>query len=60
MRAYYLNADESWTYRPFASWKKDNVSWWLGDTSGWYAKNSTQVINDVSYAFNARGYWIEG
>ncbi|MBO4872850.1 MAG: hypothetical protein J5496_05505 [Lachnospiraceae bacterium] len=55
---YWLGADGAWTYTYKASWKKNASGWWYGDTSGWYAKNCTIMINDKLYTFNANGYWV--
>ena len=53
---YWINKDGTWTYEYKASWKKSNGKWWFGDTSGWYAKNTTIVIDGKSYTFDAKGY----
>ena len=53
---WWLNANGSWTYPYKASWKTNAKGKWFGDTSGWYAKDCTLMINDVSYTFDANGY----
>ena len=55
---YWIGSSGVWTYKPVGSWKgSDTSGWWFGDTSGWYAKNETLRIDDVSYTFDAAGYW---
>ena len=56
---YWISANGTWTYQPVGSWKQNNTGWWFGDTSGWYAKNETIKIDNVDYAFDEAGYWIE-
>ena len=56
---YWLNASGSWTYPYKASWKTNAKGKWFGDTSGWYAKNCSIVIDDVSCTFDANGYLIQ-
>ncbi len=54
---YWINKDGTWTYEYKASWKKTSSGkWWFGDTSGWYAKNTTIIIGGKSYTFDAKGY----
>ena len=53
---YWLNADGTFTYHYQASWHQNAKGWWYGDTSGWYAKNTTIVIDGKSYTFDANGY----
>ena len=53
---YWIGANCVWSYKPKGSWHKDSTGYWFGDTSGWYAKNTTIVIDGKSYSFNARGY----
>ena len=64
-RGYWLNKDGTCTYNYKASWKNDGKGWWYGDTSGWYAKNSWQMIDGKWYYFKANGYmasneWAKG
>ena len=54
---WWLNTDGTWTYPYKASWKSNSIGWWYEDTSGWYAKNTTYIIDGKSYTFNASGYW---
>ncbi len=53
---YWLNADGTFTYPYRASWHQNDKGWWYGDASGWYAKNTTVVIDGKSYTFDANGY----
>ena len=53
---YWLDKNGVWSYKPRASWKKSGSKWWYGDTSGWYARNTTLKIDNKYYAFNAHGY----
>ena len=53
---YWLNADGTFTYHYQASWHQNAKGWWYGDTSGWYAKSTTIVIDGKSYTFDANGY----
>jgi glucan-binding YG repeat protein len=53
---YWLNADGTWTYPYRATWREDAKGRWYGDTSGWYAKNCTIIIDGKSYTFDAQGY----
>ncbi len=53
---YWINKDGTWTYKYKASWKKSGSKWWFGDTSGWYAKNTTITIDGKKYTFDAKGY----
>ena len=55
---WWLNADGTWTYPYQAHWEEDMHGWYYIDTSGWYAKNATYVIDGVSYTFNAQGYRV--
>ena len=55
---YWINANGTWTYTYKASWKQSGSKWWFGDTSGWYAKNTTIKINGKSYTFDSKGYLI--
>ena len=38
------------------SWHKTARGWWYGMAGGWYAKNTSYVIDGVKYHFDARGY----
>ncbi|MBQ3665696.1 MAG: hypothetical protein II919_06290 [Lachnospiraceae bacterium] len=53
---YRLNSNGTWTYEYKAAWKKDDKGWRYADASGWYAKNTTIMIDGKSYTFNADGY----
>ena len=55
---WWLNADGTWTYPYQAHWEEDMHGWYYMDTSGWYAKNATYLIDGVSYTFNAQGYRV--
>ena len=55
---WWLNADGTWTYPYQAHWEEDMHGWYYMDTSGWYAKNATYMIDGVSYTFNAQGYRV--
>ncbi len=55
---YWLNKDGTWTYKYKASWKKSGSKWWFGDTSGWYAKNTTITIDGKKYTFDKKGYMV--
>ena len=56
---YWLNANGSWTYPYKAEWHKNSRGWWFGDSSGWYAKKTTQKIDGKNYKFDAAGYWVQ-
>ena len=53
---YWIGKNCVWTYKPQGSWHKDSKGYRFGDTSGWYAKSETIVIDGKSYTFDARGY----
>ena len=55
-KGYWLNGNGTWTYKPKASWVKDDNGWKYVDTSGWFEKNSTVIIDGKSYTFDADGY----
>ncbi|MBE6017652.1 MAG: hypothetical protein E7233_08605 [Lachnospiraceae bacterium] len=55
---WWLNANGTWTYKYKGSWKKSGEKWWFGDTSGWYAKNTTVTIDGKQYTFDASGYMV--
>ena len=55
---WWINSSGTWTYKYRGFWKKSGSRWWFGDTSGWYAKNETLVINGVSYDFDESGWLI--
>ena len=55
---YWINKDGTWTYKYKASWKKSGSKWWFGDTSGWYAKNTTITIDGKKYTFDKSGYMV--
>ena len=55
---WWLNKDGTWTYKYKGSWKKSGGKWWFGDTSGWYAKNTTITIDGKKYTFDAKGYLV--
>lgn len=55
---WWLDSDGEWTYQYRGSWKQAGGRWWFGDESGWYAKNTTIVINEVEYTFDAAG-WMQ-
>ena len=40
------------------SWHKNARGWWYGVTGGWYAKNTSYVIDGVKYRFDANGYCL--
>ena len=40
-------------------WKKDSRGWRYVDTTGWYAKSATYVIDGIKCRFDAKGYLIE-
>lgn len=56
----WYGADGRHTYQYTGSWKLGSGGWWYGDTSGWYAYNQWQKIDDKWYYFNARGYIVTG
>ena len=56
-QGYYLNANGTWTYKPKASWVKEDGGWKYQDTSGWFAKNETVTIDGKQYTFDADGHW---
>ena len=58
-KGWWLNQNGTWTYQYKASWKKDSKGWYYQDTSGWYAKNTIQTIDDKSYTFDSKGYWVQ-
>ena len=55
---WWVGSNGAWTYKYQGSWKKSGSRWWFGDTSGWYAKNETVVINGVSYKFDKSGWMM--
>jgi glucan-binding YG repeat protein len=55
---YWLGANGVWSYKPKGSWVKSGSHWLFRDTSGWYAKSGTYVIDGVSYRFDAKGYCL--
>ncbi|MBR3539133.1 MAG: hypothetical protein IKN79_08675 [Eubacterium sp.] len=55
-KGYWLNKNGAWTYKPQASWKKDAIGWWYGDTTGWYAVSCRLIIDGEVYSFAASGY----
>ena len=59
VKGYYFNKDGSWTYTYKGTWRKTNNKWWFGDTSGWYARNCTYVIDGKVYTFDKNGYLKE-
>lgn len=59
VKGYYFNKDGSWTYIYKGTWHKTNNKWWFGDTSGWYARNCTYVIDGKVYTFDKNGYLKE-
>lgn len=56
---HWLNSNGKWTYKYIGSWKQNSKGKWFGDTSGWYAKDETLIIDDVECTFDAKGYLIE-
>ena len=56
---YWLDRSGAWTYIYRASWKKDSRGWRYVDTTGWYAKSATYVIDGIKCRFDAKGYLIE-
>ena len=56
---YWISGSGAWTYQPVGSWKQNSTGRWFGDTSGWYAKNETIIIDGGYYTFNAAGYLVE-
>ncbi len=56
INGYWLAKSGAWTYQYRASWKKGKKGWWYGDTSGWYAKNTTLTIDGKKYTFDNKGY----
>ena len=55
---WWINSSGTWTYKYRGSWRKSGDRWWFGDTSGWYAKSETLIINGVSYQFDESGWMI--
>lgn len=55
---YWINKDGTWTYKYKASWKKSGKKWWFGDTSGWYARNTTITIDGKKYTFDKSGWMV--
>ena len=55
---WWLSSDGAWTYKYQGSWKKSGTRWWFGDTSGWYAKNSTVTIDGKKYTFDSAGWLV--
>ncbi|MBR6897963.1 MAG: hypothetical protein IKN24_07310 [Lachnospiraceae bacterium] len=53
---YWLSAGGKWTYTARGSWRQNSKGRWFGDTSGWYAKNTTIKIDGEFYTFDANGY----
>lgn len=56
---YWLDPDGRWTYEPIASWKTDAKGKYYQDTTGWYAKGKTYIIDGVKCTFDAEGYLKE-
>ena len=56
---WWINKDGTWTYPYKGSWKQSGDRWWFTDTSGWYAKGETIIINDKSYTFDDEGWLVE-
>jgi len=54
---WWLSSGGAWTYKCRASWEKTPDGHWMFKSSnGWIAKNTTIIINDVSYTFDANGW----
>ena len=57
VKGWWLNSKTcQWTYPHKASWHKNRRGWWYGDSSGWYAKNGTYIIDGKSYDFDRYGF----
>jgi len=59
VNGYWIGKNSIQSYAPVGSWHKAKKGWWFGDTSGWYAKGASYIINGVSYTFDRDGYLIE-
>lgn len=54
---WWLSAGGAWTYKYRGSWEKTSDGHWMFKaSSGWTAKNTTIVIDGVSYTFDANGW----
>ena len=54
---WWLGSSGAWTYKYKASWEKTSDGHWMFKAAnGWTAKNTTIIINDVSYTFDANGW----
>lgn len=54
----WYHADGSQTYQPVGTWVGGGSTWYFGDKSGWWAKNSTYKIDDRWYQFDSSGLCI--
>ena len=59
IQGYWLNKDGSCTYKPVAGWKKDSTGVYYQDTSGYYVRNTTVIIDRKKYTFDKHGYLVE-
>ena len=59
IKGLWFNKDGSQTYQYLGEWKSNAKGKWWEDESGWYPKNTTQKIDGVEYAFDAKGYLIQ-
>ena len=59
VNGWWLGKNYVWSYPYRAKWHKNSHGWWYGDESGWYAKNTSYVIDGVKYTFDAKGYLVE-
>ena len=55
-QGYWLGSNGKWTYQYKATWRKDRKGWRYGDSTGWYAKNESFMIDGKVYYFDADGY----
>ena len=57
---YWYGKNGARTDDPQAKWHKTkDDKWWFGDSSGWYAKDQTIIIDGKKYKFDKDGYLAE-
>lgn len=53
---YFLDMNGAQTYKYKGSWKSDSKGKWWEDTSGYYPRSKTLMIDGKAYAFDSKGY----
>lgn len=51
-----INHDGTVNRAVTGAWKKDSKGQWFQDSSGWYPKNRTEMIDCKEYRFDKKGY----